>query len=273
MACYHFNASIISRGHGKSLTAASAYISGEKLRDVYEGRFHDRSYRRDVVYKEILLPTDAPPELRDRQTLLDALNHAEKRIDSQMARSIHLALPDELLLSEQVKLVREFVWTNFTKYGLCADIAIHQGELDESRKPASIAPVVERRDNRHAHIIVPFRPLSEDGFCRTKKKTRFMNKRSYLTLLRKSWADLQNREFQRRGLSIRVSHESLAAQGIDREPTKHMGAAAMALEQKGIRTERGDQYREVIAHNRNRELERQRLHQRYERGRNIERAR
>lgn len=100
-----------------------------------------------------------------------------------------------------------------------------------------------------------------------------MNTRSYLASLRKSWADIQNREYQRRGLSIRVSHESLAAQGIDREPTKHIGAAAMALEQKGIRTERGDQYREVIAHNRSRELKRQRFQQRYERARSIERTR
>lgn len=273
MACYHLNASIISRGHGKSIAAASAYISGERLRDVYEGRVYDRSYRRDVVHKEILLPPDASPKLQDRQTLLDALNYAEKRIDSQTARSINLALPDELSLSEQVKLVREFVWTNFNRYGLCADVAIHQGKLEESRKPASIEPVLERKDNRHAHIIVPFRPVSEDGFCRTKEKNRFMNTRSYLASLRQSWADIQNREFQRRGLSIRVSHESLAAQGIDREPTKHIGAAAMALEQKGIRTERGDQYREVIAHNRSRELKRQRFRQRYERNSSIERTR
>lgn len=44
----------------------------------------------------------------------------------------------EIRLSEQVALVRKFVEVNFTRYGLCADIAIHQGELDEDRKPASI---------------------------------------------------------------------------------------------------------------------------------------
>lgn len=262
MACFHFSASVISRGHGRSVTSASAYISGEKLRDAFEGRIYDRSYRRDVEYKQILLPPGAALELLDRQTLLDALNHAERRIDSQMARSIHLALPDELALPEQVDLVQEFVRTNFTRYGLCADIAIHQGELEEGRKPTSIEPVTERKDNRHAHIIVPFRAVNERGFCRTKQQTRFMNGPPYLVAWRESWANLQNREFERRNLPVRISHESLAAQGIDREPTIHLGPGAIALELRGIRTERGDIYRGISNRNRSREDGRQRCRNR-----------
>lgn len=258
MACYHFHAEIISRGHGKSAVAVSAYISGEKLRDIYEGRIHDRSYRQDVVHTEIMLPPKAPDELLDRQTLLNELNRAEKRNDAQMARYIDLALPKELSLAEQVALVREFVQVNFIRYGLCADIGIHQGELDEDRKPTGIEPVFERSDNRHAHIMIPLRPLDEYGFCLTKRQTRFMNYPSFLIALRESWANLQNREFERRRLSVRVSHESLATQGIDREPTKHLGPGAMAMELRGIRTERGDMYREIIERNRMREERKQR---------------
>lgn len=257
MACYHFHAEIISRGHGKSAVAVSAYISGEKLRDIYEGRIHDRSYRQDVVHTEIMLPPKAPDELLDRQTLLNELNRAEKRNDAQMARYIDLALPKELSLSEQVALVREFVQVNFIRYGLCADIGIHQGKLDEDRKPTSIEPVLERSDNRHAHIMIPLRPLDECGFCVTKRQTRFMNHPSFLISLRESWAYLQNREFERRRLSVRVSHESLAAQGINREPTKHLGAATMALELRGVQTDRGDIYREIMQRNREREERRQ----------------
>ena len=259
MACYHFHTEIISRGHGKSATAVSAYISGEKLRDIYEGQIHDRSYRQDVVHKEILLPPKAPGELLDRQTLLNELNRAEKRNDAQMARYIDLALPKELSLSEQVALVRDFIQVNFTRYGLCADIGIHQGKLDEDRKPTSIEPVSERSDNCHAHIMLPLRPLDEHGFCSTKHQTRFMNRRSFLITLRESWANLQNREFERRRLSVRVSHESLAAQGIDCEPTKHLGAGAMAMELRGVRTDRGDLYREIIARNREREKKREHI--------------
>nr|WP_296439275.1 MobA/MobL family protein [uncultured Acetatifactor sp.] len=87
---------------------------------------------------------------------------------------------------------------------------------------------------------------------------RYMNSVKYLEELRKEWADLQNREFERMGLDIHVSHESLAAQGIDREPTMHIGAATMALELQGIRTGRGDEYRGIIERNNKREREYQR---------------
>lgn len=275
MACYHFNAGIISRGHGSSITAASAYISGEKLRDCYEGKIHDRSYRRDVLYKEILLPPNAPREFLDRQTWLDALNASERRSDAQMARTFKVALPREISFEKQLELVREFALDNFVnKAGLSADLAIHRGELDESQKPVSIEPIHERLDNLHAHLIVALRSVTEDGFSRTKLQTRWMNRQPALIAWRKDWAARQNREFERLGLDIRVSHESLAAQGINREPSIHMGAAAMALERQGIRTERGDQYREILSRNRSREQERQQRWERMlERTRDMERSR
>lgn len=262
MACYHFDAQVITRGKGNSVTAAAAYISGEKLRDSYDGRIYDRSYRKDVIFKEILLPSKAPPDFLDRQTLMDAVNTSEKRCDSQLARTIKLALPNELSFDRQLALTKEFVIENFIKAGLCADVAIHRGELDKSRKPSGIEPVYERQGNPHAHIIIPFRTIGEDGFDKTKTQNRYMNRVKYLEELRKEWAAMQNREFERMRLDIRVSHESLAAQGIDREPTIHIGAATMALELQGIQTGRGDEYRHVIERNRRRDREHQRNRER-----------
>lgn len=253
MACYHFSAQIISRGKGNSVTSAAAYISGEKLRDSYDGRVYDRSYRKDVLFKGILLPSKVPPNFLDRQTLMDAINTSEKRCDSQLARTIKIALPNELSFDRQLELTKEFVIEKFIKVGLCADVAIHRGELDKSRKPSGIEPVYERQDNPHAHIIVPFRTVGKDGFDRNKTQNRYMNSVKYLKELRKEWAALQNRKFERMGLDIRVSHESLAAQGLDREPTLHIGAATMALELQGIRTGRGDEYRGVIERNKKRD--------------------
>ena len=132
------------------------------------------------------------------------------------------------------------------KIRMCADIAIHAGVLNKSRKPASIKAVNERKDNPHAHIIIPFRMVGKDGFHRTKIEGRYMNKREYLMIWRKEWARLQNREFERKGLTIRVSHESYKARGIEQEPTKHLGPEVIALELKGIRTDRGNEYRETL---------------------------
>jgi len=270
MACYHLNKSIVSRGKGETITIIAAYNSREKLRDYFTGKIYDCSNRRDLLYEEILLPAEAPHELLNRQTLLDVLNVAEKRKDAQMARVIKIALPNELSLEESIALTKEFVFDNFVKFGLCADIAIHVGKYDKSRKPANIEAVNERKDNPHAHIIITTRPVDCNGFCKTKDQFRYMNSRAFLRELRKNWADLQNREFERRGLEVRVSHESYAARGIELEPTKHLGPAVMYLEQKGIRTERGDEYRAIIERNRIREIVRKKPR---ERDRKLERSR
>lgn len=270
MACYHLNEKITSRGNGNSITEVAAYMSGEKLRDSYTGRIYDYSYREDVLFKGILLPEKAPPEFLDRQALMDAVNSSEIRSDAQLARIVEIALPNEFPFDRQLALVKEFVEENFIKRGLCADIAIHRGRLDKSRKPVGIEPVQKRSDNPHAHIIIPFRTVGEDGFSRNKTQTRFMNSRKYLIELREAWAALQNREFERNGLDIRVSHESLRVQGIDREPTIHIGAAAIALELKGEQTWQGDKYRGIKERNRERERDKERQRDR-ERERDRER--
>ncbi|MCM1237595.1 MAG: MobA/MobL family protein, partial [Ruminococcus flavefaciens] len=44
-------------------------------------------------------------------------------------------------------------------------------------------------------------------------------------------------------------NRSFKEQGIDREPTIHIGAIANALERKGVQTERGNINREIVKRN------------------------
>jgi hypothetical protein len=48
---------------------------------------------------------------------------------------------------------------------------------------------------------------------------------------------------------FQVDHRSLEAQGVERIPEPKLGAAAQAMEQRGIVTERGEHFREVQALN------------------------
>jgi len=66
---------------------------------------------------------------------------------------------------------------------------------------------------------------------------------------RENWAKINNRKFEEKGLDVRIDHRTLRAQGIDREPTVHMGHEAWALERQGIRTESGDRNREIKQRN------------------------
>lgn len=269
MALFSLNVSYVSRKQGRSIAAAAAYRSGELLYDNYIGKNYDYTDRQDVLYKEIILPKNAPREYYNRELLVGAINNSETRSDSRTAREIKIALPNELSLEQNIKLVKNYVLENFVKIGMCADVAIHEGPLEEHKKPSSIKPVFGRQNNPHAHILLTTRKVDSNGF--DKKKCREWDSKFYVSLWRKAWADIQNKEFEILGSDARVSHESYAAQGQkDREPTKHLGPAVMELELRGIETNRGDEYREILSRNKDRYIERQ---LKMERNMNYERSR
>ena len=135
-------------------------------------------------------------------------------------------------------------------------MAIHAGKIDSTRKPSSLPSLGSLQDNPHLHALIPLRKVDEQGFQRTKLASRMRDRLKQLNEWRKCWADLLNREFERQYLDIRVSQESLAAQGIHREPTIHLGARTIALEAKNIRTDRGNRYRDIFSRNKEREQKR-----------------
>ena len=247
MACYSFNLEIISRGSGNSIVGSAAYISGKRLVDEYYGRTYDYSHRSDVVSNGIIMPSSAPDRLYDLQTLLNDLDEAERRKDSQLARSLKLALPNELSPEEWLNIVKIFCDSNFVSKGCCVIYAIHEGHYDPAKKAAEIIPVFERKNNPHAHLIVPFRTIDASGFQHTKPENRFMARNKDLVSLRESWANVQNQAFERLGLDARVTHKSLKDQGINREPSIHVGAVAMEMEKRGDPSKRGNWYLQTLA--------------------------
>ena len=63
MAIYHLEAKVISRGTGRSVVAASAYMSCSKLYNDYDGIEHDYTRKHGLVHQEIMLPTNAPTDV------------------------------------------------------------------------------------------------------------------------------------------------------------------------------------------------------------------
>ena len=75
---FHFSVNIISRGKGKSAVASAAYISGEKIKNEWDGVTHDYTKKQGVISKEIYLPDHAPEEYKDRKTLWNSVELFEK---------------------------------------------------------------------------------------------------------------------------------------------------------------------------------------------------
>jgi len=230
MAIYHLHADIVRRSRGHSSVAAAAYRAGEKMYDERTGEWHDYTRKSDVTHSEIMLPANSPPEFANRATLWNAAEKAEKRKDSQVARIFDIALPIELDYEEHIELSREYVQENFVNHGMCADIAIHDN----------------RNGNPHLHVTLTMRHVTKEGFG---NKNTGWNQTQLLEQWRENWAMICNDKFQGKGLETRIDHRTLEAQGIDREPTIHVGPVSKHMEARGLESDRAQINREIIARN------------------------
>ena len=75
------------------------------------------------------------------------------------------------------------------------------------------------------------------------------NSEEQLLVWRATWADVSNRYLERAGREERIDHRSNAARGLDEIPTIHEGAAAQALERRGIISDRCEMNRQIRADN------------------------
>jgi len=260
MAIYHLSIKIISRGKGKSVVAAAAYRSGEKITNEYDGVTHDYTRKSGIVHTEILLPENAPTEYKNCQSgslraiLWNAVEKVEKNKNAQLAREIELALPKELSEAKNRSIVRAYVKKNFVDKGMCADICIHD----------------KKDGNPHAHIMLTMRPFNEGGTWGAKSKKEYIlddygekirlnsgefktrkicandwNEQTKAEQWRSAWAESVNSALEQNNIDEKIDHRSYERQGINQIPTIHLGVAASQMEKRGIKTDRGNINREI----------------------------
>jgi hypothetical protein len=158
MAIYHLEAKVVSRGAGRSVVAASAYLSCSRLYNDYDGIQHDYTKKQGLAWQEVFLPAMAPPEWKDREQLWNAVEEVEIAKDSRLAREFVVALPIELNREAQIALLQEFIREQFVSDGMCADAAIHDTD----------------GHNPHAHILLTVRPLDEQGKWQYKTEKEYL---------------------------------------------------------------------------------------------------
>jgi ATP-dependent exoDNAse (exonuclease V) alpha subunit len=208
MAIYHFSGQVISRGQGRSCVAAAAYRAGERIQDIRTELIHDFTKKEsDVLYKEILLPKDAPERFKDRNILWNEVERIERRKDAQLCREFNIALPRELTPQQNIDLAREFIQREFVDKGMIADLCVHRGHGKEGDQP-------------HAHVMLTQREITSRGFG---NKARNWNDRSLLFTWRERWAEIANKYLALYGHDIRIDHRSYEAQGINLEPQTKIG--------------------------------------------------
>lgn len=269
MALFHFTAQVIGRSTGRSAPGAAAYRAGERIIDERTGLIFDYSRKRGVEHREIIAPDNAPAWMLNREQLWNAVERAEVRKDAQLCREVEVALPCELTREQRLDLLRSFVREEFVGRGMVADICVHNPRgADGLERP-------------HSHIMLTMRELAGEGFG---KKNRGWNGKDLLEDWRERWASHVNCALERHGHRDRVDHRSLEAQradalqraadpdrdhiergvaeliaeSLDREPQPKLGRAA-AFERRGIKSDRGNQGRQVQERNAERSRLREKL--------------
>jgi len=242
LAIYHFQMKTLSRSEGRSATAAAAYRSGQKIEDARTGKSFDYSQRSGVLLAEVITPDGGT---LDRQQLWNAVESAEKRCNSVVAREFVVALPHELSREQQETLVKGYAQGLSERTGWAIDVAIHEpGKQGDLR-------------NVHAHLLCSTRNVSRDPSGRPVmgSKTRDWDQRSSGSILirseRSEWERCVNESLEQAQVQSRVDCRSHAEKQTGLEPQIHLGPNVTAMERQGIQTERGNIHREIARHNQN----------------------
>ena len=256
----------------------AAYCSRSKMLDECTGKTYNYAKRSDLVHHEVMLPDHAPDEFLNSEILWNSVEKVERKRNARLARAIIVALPKELDIKVHIDMVQRYVQEYFVQCGMCADVSIHD----------------KGDGNPHAHILLTTRPLDCSGKWMAKQhrnylldengerifdpaKGRYKLGRSIKTHnwddaervqeWRAGWADACNVQFRQHGIDKEVTCLSYAKQGIDREPTRHLGAKVKAMESRGILTDRGSDNRRIIVERQRQK--RQHFRQRMEKSRTL----
>ena len=236
MAIYHCSTKTVNRSSGRTAVASSAYRSGEKLKDERTGLTHDFTRKDGVAHSEIVSNLDI--EI-DRSELWNLAEQSENRKDARTAREWVIALPDELDADQRKDLAKEFAQSLVDRYGVIADLAIHEPSKGGNDK------------NHHAHIMLTTRKAELDTdnnlILTTKTDIELSNaKRKSLDMgttqdeikqIRETWANLANFALEKAGIQEKIDHRSYADQGNGLQATIHEGTKVTQLRRQGIDTE------------------------------------
>ncbi|MCA4788625.1 MobQ family relaxase, partial [Acinetobacter towneri] len=233
MAIYHCTTKTVNRSSGRTAVASMAYRAGEKLEDKRTGLTHDFTRKDGVAHTEIV--SNLNIEI-DRSQLWNLAEQSENRKDARTAREWVIALPDELDADQRKDLAKAFATALVDRYGVIADLAIHEPSKGGNDK------------NHHAHIMLTTRKAELDADNKltltTKTDIELSNaKRKSLGMgttqdeikqIRETWANLANRALERAGIQEKIDHRSYADQNNGLQATIHEGTKVTQLRRQGI---------------------------------------
>lgn len=246
----HSRIDIIKRSYDRSNACGHcAYILAEKIRDEDRNKTHDYTNKENVIYKNHILPTHVArthPEWKNPERFWNDVQNFETKQDARFARKIDLSLPDDIPVEDMINICDNWAEMQRQK-GMVVTYALHYKNNGK---------------NPHIDAMVNLRDVDEKtGEWLNKKSKQYydINKKpcdyaqskkdygeaKYKTVPTRNWdsfemskkwrremQDLSNEMLRKNGIDRRIDERSYEEQGLDLEPTIHLGHKATAIKEK-----------------------------------------
>jgi len=238
MAIYHLNVKSGSRGGGQSAGAKSDYLNRA-------GKYDKK--KTNLLYSK---SNNMPEWAQNDPTQYWQAADLYERANGTLFREVEFALPIELNLEQQTVLAEEF-----------------SNHLSQGNLPYSMVIHSKQSDNPHCHLMLSERindghsRTSETWFKRAANKGRDpefggarkadigSRRKAWLEQTREAWAMHANYALEQAGHNVMIDHRTLEEQGIERIPGVHLGPHVVAMEEKGIQTDRAEIHMQVVEAN------------------------
>jgi len=240
VALYSVSVKPVSRGGGRSATAAAAYRNAERIVDERTGEIHDYCRRSGVDYVESFAPPGTAALTSSE--LWNKAEVTEVRKNARVAREVLVALPHELDQVQRRELSKSIAQSLANRYGTAGTLAVHHPDRDGDNR------------NHHAHILMTTRRIDAAGELGEKTRELDDVKRGpqEVEWIRGMIEAYTNRALEQAGIVSRVDRRSLEMQRsaalsagdteraaqLDRLPTQHEGPRVTQIRREAARANR-----------------------------------
>ena len=215
----------ISRGDGRSATAAAAYRACCVIDCEREGVTHDYSRKHGLEASGIVLPEHAPSWAADRAALWNEVEMRERngkrgknagqfRAGATVAREFMYSFPAELSQAGRLNVAQAIARHLAGTHGIAADFAIHRpGAAGDER-------------NYHCHMMTTTRRMTASGLGEKAREWSDLKSGAALARSFRAFvAQTMNAALaeESKGGLVHVEHRSFKARGSSRTPTRHQG--------------------------------------------------
>lgn len=204
------------KGGTRSMAGVLAYRLGLRLES--ENDTHDYS-RKAIEQWGAIGAVGEGRWTQDPQLFASAVDKVERRKDSQLGREIILSLDRRIPSAKYARLVDEWAKSALPP-NAAGFYAIHA------------ARALDGGNNPHAHVVFANRPVEGQGFGRKFRQSPKENT-AELNEWRIRWAELQNQELERIGLTPDLDPEKRKREAQEPPPEPKLGVALYAASADG----------------------------------------